>query len=104
MLILNTKYALVILNMMARIYERMTLHFFLIFQQNHTLQNLEVARDMFKKREKAHQQVYFWSALLQISPFYAFIFIPGNYRLETILMLSEWYLITQLVLITSHYV
>ena len=86
--ILNTKYAFVVLNMMARIYERMTLHFFLIFQQNHTLQNLELARDMFKKREKAHQQVYFWTALLQVSPFYAVIFIPGNYRLETILMLS----------------
>lgn len=54
LIILNSKYALVILNMMARVYDRVTLQFFVIFQQNHTLQNLDLAKDMFKKREMAH--------------------------------------------------
>ena len=103
LLLLNTKYALFILNMMARVYERMTLHFFIIFQQNHTLQNLDLARDMFKKREKAHQRIYFWMSLLQIVPLYAAIFIPEDFQLLSILVLTTWYLITQLVLVTGHY-
>ena len=45
LVVLNAKYALVLLNMMARIYDHMTLQFFLIYQQNHTLQSLDLARD-----------------------------------------------------------
>ena len=104
LLIINTKYSLVILNMIARTYERVTLQFFLIFQQNHTLESLDLARDMFKKREQVHARMYFWLSLLTISPFYVVILIPGDHRLETILMVSSWYLIIQLVLVTGHYI
>ena len=48
--------------------------------------------------------MYFWISLLAILPFYAVIFIPGDHRLETILMVSGWYLIMQLVLVTGHYI